>query len=100
MPAWCAAERPAHNCSAIGIAWSPGTRPRAMTVERSSPSTNDIEMYLRPSAMPRSWMRTTLRCVTWRATDSSRRKRASASALCAKSARMIFSATRSPSSSS
>jgi hypothetical protein len=40
---------------------------------------NGIVMYLMPSISPMSWMRTTLRCVTWRASSSSCLKRRSMS---------------------
>ena len=49
-------------------------------VARSEPSTYGIVMYLMPLMSPRSWIRTTLGCVTCLASSSSRLKRRSISA--------------------
>ena len=59
---------------------STGSRPsRFRIVARSEPWMYGIVMYLMPSISPRSWMRTTFLCVTWRASSSSRLKRRSSS---------------------
>ena len=64
------------------------------------PSTYSIVMYLMPLISPRSWMRTTLRWVTWRASSSSRLNRRSMSRAASGSppisGRMTFSATETP----
>ena len=60
-----------------------------------------IVMYLMPSISPRSWMRTTLLWVTWRASSSSFLKRFSISGETLRWAvRITFSATATPSSAS
>ena len=99
-------------------ACNPATTPRAMrstrptgsfpsfarTVERSSPSTYGIVMYLMPLISPRSWMRTTFLWVTCLASSSSLLKRRSKSRAAAGSAatsgRTTFRATATPSSAS
>ena len=74
-------DQPATTARAIRSARTGGSRPSCLsTVARSAPSTYDIVMYLMPPISPRSWMRTTFLCVTWRASSSSRLKRRSISA--------------------
>jgi hypothetical protein len=86
-PAECAATRPAHTCRAILSTRGTVSFCSLSRIEaRSMPSTNDIVMYLMPEISPRSWMRTTFRCVTRRASSSSRLKRRWISAAAAGSA--------------
>ena len=68
MPASCTAARPRQSCFAI---CRPGERAMAPFRSRMSrsvvPGTYSIVRNLRPSASPRSCVRTTLRCVIFRA---------------------------------
>ena len=67
-----AAPSPTHNCQAIWIALSPGSRPmRRNNDARSSPSTYSIEMNTSPSASLISYTRSTLGWVTLRASRTS-----------------------------
>ncbi len=99
----CAATSPDATCLAIDRARGTGIRPsRSSTLERSEPWTYGIVMYLMPSISPKSWMRTTFLCVTWRASSSSRLNRFSISFAAAGSAiasgRMTLIATATSSS--
>src|ERR1051326_5662047 len=72
-PASWAACMPAAICRANRIVRETDSfSSRRSTVDRSSPLMNGIVMNLMPLIVPRSWMRTTFLCVTWRAGDQSR----------------------------
>ena len=104
-PTSCAAAMPSAICRASASVSVTGIGPcRPMRAASVSPATYDIVMYFSPLTSPRSWMRTTFLCVTWRASSSSLLKRLTWSrSVCSSAAsacRIVLMATATPSSSS